>query len=292
MVVVSVLLFSAAYAQPVAVRAFTDKGRVLLGEPLWLTLEVKTLHGAKAPAFKVDSIPHFEFIIKDSFKVLQKGDTTVYHQYYQLASFDSGRWVIPQFTLRPFVKTNSILIDVVFTDNFDPRQPYHDVQEIKDVPFKIDAGIDRWWYMIAAILILLVLVIYWATPPGKARADTKIIAAGTAYRKAMQSLQELKQRGPDKQRFYTQLVEIFRTYILERTGISSLQQTTADLVEKIKSLISDEAGYNRLSQVLYLCELVKFAKYDPADNEAASAFEVVEAAISDIESGLKNKPGG
>lgn len=286
-----VLLSSAAYAQPVAVQAYTDKSRVLLGEPLWLTLEVKTLNGAKAPAFKVDSIPHFEFIVKDSAKVLQKGDTTIYHQYYQLTSFDSGRWVIPQFTLRPFVKTSSILVDVVFTENFDPKQPYHDVQEIKDVPYKINAGVERWWYLIAAALILLVLLIYRITQPKKARSETKVVAAGTAYRKAIQSLQDLKQHRPDKKRFYAQLVEIFRTYILERTGISSLQQTTGDLVEKIKPLMADEARYSSLSQVLYLCDFVKFAKYDPDDNEATSAFEVVEDAIHYIEDGLKNRQG-
>lgn len=287
----AMLLSSAAYAQPVAVRAYTNKKKVLLGEPLWLTLEVKTLNGTKAPAFKVDSIPHFEFIIKDSSKILQSGDTTIYHQYYQLTSFDSGRWVIPQFTLRPFVKTSSILVDVMFTEDFDPQQPYHDVQEIKDVPFKMDAGIERWWYLVAAALILLVLMIYWATQPKKPQPERKIIAAGTAHRKAIQSLQELKQRMPGKKIFYAGLVEIFRTYILDRTGISSLQQTTGDLVEKIKPLITDEAKYNSLSQVLYLSDLVKFAKYDPEDNEAASAFEVVEDAIHYIESGLKNKPG-
>ncbi|HMR84709.1 MAG TPA: hypothetical protein PKE30_16305 [Niabella sp.] len=292
LVMLVVLLSSAAYAQPVAVRAYTDKSRVLLGEPLWLTLEVKTLNGAKAPAFKVDSIPHFEFIIKDSSKVLQNGDTTIYHQYYQLTSFDSGRWVIPQFTLRPFVKTSSILVDVVFTEDFDPQQPYHDVQEIKDVPFKMDAGFERWWYLAAAALILLVLVIYWATQPKKTQPENKITATETAYRKAIQSLQELKQRMPDKKSFYAGLVEIFRTYILERTGISSLQQTTGDLVEKIKPLMTEEGRYNGLSQVLYLSDLVKFAKYDPDDNESASAFEVVEDAIHYIESGLKNKPGG
>lgn len=291
LVILTVLLSSVVYTQPVAVRAYTDKSRVLLGEPLWLTLEVKTLNGAKAQAFKVDSIPHFELIIKDSSKVWQKGDTTIYNQYYQLTSFDSGRWVIPPLTLRPFVKTNSILVDVVFTEDFDPQQPYHDVQEIKEVPFKMDAGIERWWYLIAAALILLALVIYWTTQPKKATPETKIITAGTAYREAIQSLAELKQRRPDKKSFYAQLVEIFRTYILDRTGISSLQQTAGDLVEKIKPLMTDEAKGNSLSQVLYLSDLVKFAKYDPDDSEAASAFEVVEDAIHYIESGLKNKPG-
>ncbi|MCH5717327.1 DUF4348 domain-containing protein [Niabella hibiscisoli] len=82
-------------------------------------------------------------------------------------------------------------------------------------------------------------------------------------------------------------MEIFRTYILERTGISSLQQTSNDLVEKIKPLMADEAKYDSLLQVLHLCDFVKFAKYHPDDSEAASAFEVIEGSINYIESELK-----
>jgi len=274
-------------AQPVAVRAYTNKNKVLLGEPFWLTLEVKTLNGVKAPAFKVDSIAHFEFLVKDSSRISQQGDTTLYQQHFQLTSFDSGRWVIPQFELRAFVKTNSLLVDVVFTDDFDPQKPYNDVQAIKDVPFKMDAELERWWYLGAALLILLTLIIYWITQPRQAKTVTSSVSSVTAYKRAIQSLGGLKAEKPDEKRFYAQLVEIFRTYILERTGISSLQQTSSDLVEKIKPLMADEAKYDSLSQVLYLCDFVKFAKYHPDDSEAASAFEVIEDSVNYIEDGLK-----
>ncbi|MGE9314610.1 hypothetical protein ACLOAU_23340 [Niabella sp. CJ426] len=276
-------------AQPVGVRAYTDKSKVLLGEPFWLTLEVKTLNGAKAPAFRVDSIPHFEFLVRDSSRVLQQGDTTLYQQYFQLTSFDSGRWVIPQFTLRAFVKTNSVLVDVVFTEDFDPKQPYHDVQPVKDVPFKMDAELERWWYLGAALLILLTLIIYWMTQPRRAKPVASSVSSVTAYKRAMQSLSDLKAQKPDEKRFYAQLVEVFRAYILERTGISSMQQTSNNLVEKIKPLMPDEVKYDSLSQVLYLCDFVKFAKYHPEDHEATSAFEVIEASINYIETEM-NKP--
>lgn len=274
-------------AQPVAVRAYTDKSKVLLGEPFWLTLEVKTLNGVKAAPFKVDSIPHFEFLVRDSSRILQQGDTTLYQQYFQLTSFDSGRWVIPQFTFRAFVKTNSVLVDVAFTEDFDPRQPYHDVQPLKDVPFKMDAELERWWYFGAALLILLTLIVYWMTAPRRAKRVISAVSPESAYKRAMQGLHDLQAKKPDEKRFYAQLIEIFRTYILERTGISSLQQTSNNLVEKIKPLMNDEVKYESLSQVLYLCDFVKFAKYHPDDSEAASAFEVIEASINYIEAKLK-----
>lgn len=276
-----------AAAQPVAVQAYTDKSRVLLGEPLWLTLEVKTLNGVKPPGFKLDSIPHFEFLKKDSLSIVTKGDTSIYRQHYQLTSFDSGRWVIPQFTLRPFVKTASLLVDVVYTDNFDPAQPYHDVQEIKTVPFKIDADIEKWWYFGAAFLIFLTLLVYWLTRERKPRPVPVERTTDTAYQKAKLALKQLKESEPD----YAQLVDIFRGYILERTGISSLHQTSNRLVEKIKPLVKDEDRYQALSGVLFLCDLVKFAKYNPDKDEAGAAFDVVDGSIDYIENELKIKPG-
>ncbi|MCH5717326.1 hypothetical protein [Niabella hibiscisoli] len=186
----------AVSAQPVAVRAYTDKSKVLLGEPFWLTLEVKTLNGVKAPTFKVDSIAHFEFLVRDSSHILQQGDTTLYQQYFQLTSFDSGRWVIPQFTLRAFVKTNSLLMDVVFTDDFDPQKPYNDVQAIKDVPFKMDAELERWWYLGAALLILLALLVYWITQPRQSKPVVSSVSSVTAYTKAIQNLGNLKAEKP------------------------------------------------------------------------------------------------
>ena len=274
-------------AQPVSVSAFTDKSKILLGEPLWLTLEVKTLNGQKPTAFKVDSIPHFEFLIKDSSNVLQQGDTTIYRQYFQLTSFDSGRWVIPQFTFRPFVKTNTVLVDVAFTEDFDASKPYNDVKEIKEVPFKLNADIERWWYRIAAFLIFITVLIYWATDKQKPKQKKRLLSPESAYKKAMEHLQKLKQHTLNETSFYAQLIEIFRTYIEERTGISSMQQTSNELILKIQPLMSDDKKYQQLAQVLALCDLVKFAKYNPDNNEADAAFSVVRDAINYIEQEVK-----
>ncbi len=276
-------------AQPVTVEAYTDKNRILLGEPFWLTLEVRTLNRVQPTAFEVDSIPHFEFLQKDSSSIIVKGDTSIYRQHYQLTSFDSGRWVIPQFTFRPFVKTPSLLIDVVFTDNFNPDQPYHDVQEIKEVQFQMDAELESWWYPVAVLLILFTLLIYWLTrkrEPGSKRVEH---TADTARQRAKTALKQLKEKETDEKKLYAGLVDIFRAYILERTGISSLQQTAGGLVEKIEPLIKDKDRYQELSEVLFQCNLVKFAKYTPDRKEAGIAFKVVDDSIDYIEEELRKK---
>src|SRR5690606_23515725 len=101
----------------------------------------------------------------------------------------------------------------------------------------------------------------------------------TAYKKALRSLKMLKESKVDEKEYYAQLVEVFRTYVEERTGISSLQQTSNDIVKKLNYLFNNEVKYNNLSQVLLLCDYVKFAKYHPNRNETNAAFEVIESTI-------------
>lgn len=278
-------------AQKVTVKASADKNKILLGEPFWLTLEIRLPQSGVIAPFKVDTIHHFEIITKDSTQTLKGGDTTVIRQYFQLTSFDSGRWVIPPFTLRPYVKTNSVLMDVVFTENFDPNQPYHDVQDIRGVSFKLNKTVEDWWYFLWALLILLVLIIYWLTGEKRPKRKKYIPPEG-AYKKAMRSLKELKQKKPAAIPYYTQLVEIFRTYIRESTGIDSLQQTSNDLVIKLKPLYRDAIKYDSMAQVLYLSDFVKFAKYNPDVNETASAYEVTEQSVKYLEEEMRSSKAG
>lgn len=273
------------FSQTVLVKASTDKNKILLGEPFWLTLQVMAPAGSSIQPFKIDSIAHFEFLKKDSIIKISEGGTTIIRQYYQLTSFDSGRWVIPQFTLRPFVKTQSLLMDVVFTDPFDPNQPYHDIQDLRSAPFKLSNDFEKWWYLIALLLIFITLIIYWLTSEKKPK-PVKPVLQESPYQKALHGLQELKAAQTDTKVLYAGLVDIFREYVLNRTGIESLQQTSTDLVTKLKPLFKEESEgtkYTAISQVLFLSDFVKFAKYNPSDSEAISAYEVVRQSIDHIE---------
>lgn len=160
-----VLLCMAANAQQALVRAYTDKKTALLGEPVLLTIETRTPGNIKLPLFKIDSIAHFEFLKRDSVVRKEEGGSVLVQQYYRIISFDSGRWVIPAFVLQNYIKTAPVVVDIVFTDPFDANQPYHDVQAIRDVPFAKD--FEKWWYLIAAALILITFIVYWLTAAKK-----------------------------------------------------------------------------------------------------------------------------
>ncbi|WP_018626487.1 hypothetical protein [Niabella aurantiaca] len=273
-------------AQEVSVSASVDKNKILLGEPVLLTLEIRAPADSRIQPFRIDTLPHFELLSKDSLVKENTGGQQVIRQYFRITSFDSGRWAIPPIVLSSGPKTASILMDVVFTEPFDPNQPYHDIQDVRSIPFKLSQQFEKWWYMIALLLVMITLVTYYMTGEKKPRAEAKVYRS--AYAKARQQLKELKDAQVSESRFYARLVEILRAFLSERARVNSLQQTSVDLVEKIRPLFTDEQLYQSLAQVLSLCDLVKFARYDPEDAEAQSAYEVIQKGVDHIEEGIRN----
>lgn len=274
-------------AQVALVKATADKDTILLGEPFWLTLEIRAPQGSSVEPFKIDSIPHFEFLKKDSIQKTEEGGATLIRQYFQLTSFDSGQWVIPPFQLRQFVKTNSVLVNVVFTNPFDPNQPYHDIQDVKSVPINKNQLL-LWLALGIALILLLAMIIYFASQKKLKFQLQK--PKDPPYEDAKKRMKLLKGDKPGEKIFYESLVSIFRNYVRQRTGIDSLQQTSNDLAQKLKPLfVEDTSKYGSLEQVLYLSDFVKFAKYDPADSEAESAYEVIEQSIDHIEHEVMTK---
>ena len=151
------------YAQGGAtVKATVDKNKILIGEPIKLTIEAHLSPGSANSFIQIDTIDHFEFLDKPVIDSTNK-DGGIIKGTYMITSFDSGHWVIPSFvfsrnTHQQVIKTDSIPIDVVFSD-FDPNQDYHDIKDIIEVaPEKKK---QRWWLIAAGALLLAALAIYF-----------------------------------------------------------------------------------------------------------------------------------
>jgi hypothetical protein len=283
LIFLSLFFYNNLSAQPASVKTFVDKDSVLLGEPFELTLEIRAPKNSDVMPFKIDSIPHFELLKKDSISKKEEGDFLIIKQYFQLTSFDSGQWVIPPFALNPFSKTNSILINVVFTTPFNPDQPYHDIRNIRSVPIN-KKQILLWMARALAICLCIVIVIYFIT--NKKWNIFLPRKKDLPYEIAMANLKKLKANQTNEKLIYENLVNIFRSYIFKTTGIQSFSQTSNDLIKKIKPLYDegkDAANYNRISQILLISDFVKFAKYHPDKTEVQWAFDAIIQSVNFIE---------
>lgn len=262
------------------IKATVDKTKILIGEPLLLTIEANLSPESVISFVTIDTIEHFELLDKPVIDTINNNGRTTIKGLYRLTSFDSGHWVIPSFALSKNVKTDTIPVDVVFSD-FDPNQEYHDIKNILEVktPKK---KMEWWWYAVGAALLLGLVWLYLQRKkkPEPVAAPKVVI---NPYDEAMKQLEQLERDKPAAKLYYSKLTDIFRLYIFRKKGILSLQKTTDDLVVQLKSLNLNKEQFDKLSQSLRLSDFVKFAKYIPSDDDNRTSFEEIKNTIVIIE---------
>ena len=283
-VILLFLLFSggakAQKAPPVLASA--DKTKILLGEQFDLVVGARFVNEADVNFFTVDSLPHFEIVQKSKIDTERADQNIVLTQRITLTSFDSGRWQIPSLALAGTrLQTKPITIEVVFSSPFDPKKDYNDIKEILNV--KKPSEPTWYWYVIGAVLLLLLFILLF---PRKKKEKPEEVLDANAYRKAISDLQKLQKEDvsqKDVKTFYVQLVDIFRRYLHTGKGLQSFSKTTDDLALQILKLNLTSDKYNELVQVLKLSDAVKYAKYEPAQEENSHALDVIRKSIDAIE---------
>ena len=276
-----VLFYHPAIAQQgVSIKSSVDKNKILIGEPLKLTVEITVPEKANFLSPSIDSIAHFEFLQPSQSDSIFEGGSKAIKTIYTLTSFDSGQWVIPAFVLSKKIKTEAIIVDVAYSE-FNREQDYHDIKDIIEVETKEEK--KNWlWYAIAATVVVLGIMYYFLRkkkPPSSA-APAPVI---NAFEEAMEQLTALQKKGLQGKEFHTKLVDIFKLYVLRKKNILSLQKTTEDLVMQLRTIMLDKELYAEMQQALRLSDFVKFAKYIPTAEDDNSAFNSIKKSIQSIE---------
>lgn len=262
------------------VRALVNKTTIMIGEPLELIVEANIPADASIRFPAIDSIAHFEFLPGSKVDTSNTAGGTRIKGVYSITSFDSGRWVIPPFSVSATLQSDSIPIDVVFAD-FNPDQPYHDIKDVLDVKPEQDKK-DWWWYAAGGAILLVVLLILLT----RKKKQVQPVAAKVSvnpYLEAMQQLEQLNKEKPEVKQFHSRLADIFRLYVFRQKGILSMQKTTDDLIIQLKGVDLPKQEFDTLSQTLRLGDFVKFAKFVPTEDDTRNCFGVISNTIQLIE---------
>jgi hypothetical protein len=279
----ALLLSCFAFSQKkTSVYATTDKEKILIGEQLELTLGAHFPTPSSVSFFRLDSLPHFEIIRKSKIDTQQSASDIHLSQHILLTSWDSGKWQMPSFSLAGSkTKTKPLSINVVFSD-FDPKEDYHDIKDILEVQ-KPDR-IKWYWYVIGAALLLALFALLF---PKKKKGAAEVHKEDVhAYKTALAELQKLKKEqlaNKDVKAYYVALIDVFRKYLQQKKGIQSYNKTTDDLALQVQNLKMHSVLFNNLVQTLRLSDAVKFAKFQPAEEENNSALETISKSIDAIE---------
>jgi hypothetical protein len=252
-----------------------DKQAILIGEPLRLTLTIRS--SSPHPTFPLfpDSVAHFEVLTRSKLDTVIQGNNWQLQQVVILTSFDSGHWVIPSLDLPGTnIVTDSVGVDV----GYIPMKAGDQIKDIKDI-ISVNLHVP-WWLLIVASIVLVGLIILLI----RMLRTKKLLgkqASEPPYEEAIKTLEDLPipMATADIKPYYTSLENILKRYLSREYQWKTQQYTTSELLMRLQEDMQDSTAFSALAEALRLGDAVKFAKFFPDNNWHTQSKDRVRKAI-------------
>ena len=225
------------------------------------------------------------------------------NQYLTLTSFKDSLFVIEPVAFasgEDTFWTESMALNIVQPFEVDSTLAIMDIKDIERAPIWW-WGIIRWILLAIGLLLLAVGLYYlWRWYQRNRKPEEEAInpeLLRPADEVALEKLDEIKatkiwKDGKVKE-YQTELTDVVREYIGRRFDVQSTEKTSDETLRAMKPLIEKDL-FGKLSKMLQLADLVKFAKWHttPDENEQGllTAYEfvnetkIVESQESRVES--------
>ena len=286
--VLSVSILGALAQGKISVESRVDRSKILIGDVIRYTIIIThdpDVH-LQTPSLAAN-LGSFE--IRD-YKVLEPektDDQIVEKTEYLISTFDVGEFEIPPLSIGytvgddttvQVIKTEPIAITV---QSLNPDE----AGDIRDIKFPLLPPRDyRRLILYGALGFLLLLfiagLIYYLKRrrEGKSLLPTRAQPPRPAHEVALEALAKLAQSdllaaGQVKQ-YFSELSDILRQYIEQRFFIYAMEMTTSQLLDTMQKENIEAEYTNILQQILEVCDLVKFAKYIPEEEESSKTTEL------------------
>ena len=275
------------YSQNVQVNVSTNRDSLSIGETLVYSLTIS--HDAKAKIFGEPDVDFSQFEVTQikKFEPTEEKGRVTQKTDYLLTTFNIDTFLI-QAPKQRFLFNNDTLTAsgqpklIIVTSTIDTS--FKDIRPEKPIL----EGKINWWLLALYLFLTIVAVgggVYLAIKLFKKyryrklhpepRAVPEIIR--TPEEMALEFLEKLKEKaliekGEFKQ-FHIEISDIIRGYVEGQFNIPALESTTSELIQAFKQKRVIEENYiTLLRRFLEVCDLVKFAKYTPSNEECAEIF--------------------
>ncbi len=278
------------------VHSILSKNVIEIADTTHLTLEVETSENTKInfPIFN-DTISNLvEMVGKPKIDTLKKNGKIILRQHFLISVYTDTVCNIPPLKVivnqRDTIFSNSLSLQVLPV-NIDKNTAakIDTTKELKIFPVKPNENtpltlkefFQRFYWVFIILFLLLAGILFW-----KRWKNRKIPVVEKIFEKpkeaphiiAFRSLDSLLQKklwqqGKIKE-FHIELTEILRIYIEQRYEVAALEQTTEEIIETFNNQrITQSENIELLQKVLFLADLVKFAKYSPLPDDNDRCFQ-------------------
>lgn len=259
--------------------AAVDKASIRIGDKITYTITVRVRNDIEVEFPQISSQELAGFTVKD-FGSSQKGlfGKKIFKQWYLLDTYVSGEHTIPAAVVKCRTKgqtdwrelsINEVKLEVKSVlDNATNRADIRDIRGPKSFAGKI------WFYALIVLAVLLIIARVFSFILLKKKKEEANAPPTPAHIIAYQALDALEKKGYIRKGqtkiYYIELSDIARRYLENGFNIRAPEMTTEEFLIKVKedsALSLEHKGL--LRDFLTNCDLVKFAKYQPAETEAS-----------------------
>jgi len=266
-----------------------------------LDIEIQTQinsdYAADFPKIK-DSLKDFDIHSEqDAGEKIGEENKVVATRHFQLEPVQTGECQIPQlqFTFRKantepnsakleVLTTEPIAIKVTTQTPIDANTSMADIEDVVDVKTS---------HLLVKIIALAIIILGLGCFIGYKLRSKKTAEIQKIYRPAHEiafemlrklAEEKLVEQGRIKE-FYEKLSVCLRKYIEDRFRLRAPEQTTEEFLEELKKSSVLEPGHKqKLKNFLEHCDLVKFAKFQPTNEQINQSLTMAEQFVDNTKS--------
>lgn len=273
----------AVISQDVTATIKADTNNVLIGEPVKLSIFVKTDGNYKIsfPIF-VDTLGSLDILELYPVDTIRTNKViSGYSKDITVTSFESGSFEIEPIVITyssnsdsnlRIAQSNTLFLQFETVEVDTAAVDFRDIKPPLQVPLTLE---DLLPYI---IIIIGLFIIYYLLIAIFGKKHKKTIKQVPKYDpripadlEALEALQRLERENlwqVGKYKLYhSRLTDILRVYIHRRYHINALEMTSNEMIDELNRYEANNNAMNVISYILNIADLAKFAKYEPENEE-------------------------
>jgi hypothetical protein len=280
------------------VTATLDRSAVTVGDPITVTLTVRRPANVEIVSLDPDrSVESLTLLDQKDGSPRALPDGRVEEiRSVTLAAYETGSKEIPAIAV--------VYRDAAGTEGRVATEPLHiqvasvlSAGQTEPADIKAPAAMPEralWPWILGGALLSLAAIYLWLRRRRRRAAPQEAIVPAAPPRPAHEIAYEALERllASDRlarglvKEFYIELAEIVRRYLEARFGVDTFERTTGEILEALRAARVSVKANAMTAEILQACDLVKFAKHRPGDDETRRAVEAAYRLVDETKPGV------
>lgn len=255
-----------------------DSNAIMIGDQveykIGITIPQKAI--VKWPLILDTITSNIEVIDRNAIDTILENHVMSLSQTILVTSFDSGYFEIPIVNFGIVFENDTTIYSTstgalflqVYVPEVDTAQAFKPIISPFSEPYTLKE-ILPWVIGFLAVIIVVSLLVYYISKRRKNKPifSSKVTPKLPPHVIALNELEELRlekiwQSGKIK-KYYTVLTNITREYLTNRYQLDALEMTSHEILNYLENKKINKNAMTKLSGVLYMADMVKFAKANP-----------------------------